>query len=246
MALIKCTECGHMISDKASRCPKCGSPIFKEGETQYNAKVNQPPVYHDDGNKGKNKWLYAVIALLLAAIVGGGYYFYDLNKQTEKEYQQKNISDSVADNSISMIEEEYQDEIEQAQLEEQEEQKEQQVKSEKEVASNEEQKHEGSIKATLTGEISTIQNVKMVLRGNTGTLSYIMDGKRIVSNIQLDYNASQIDEEGFGHLVLKSFTPEGKLKGRFIGEMDVAECGYFYQGQFVNVNGGSTTFLLTE
>ena len=27
MALIKCTECGQMVSDKASTCPKCGAPI---------------------------------------------------------------------------------------------------------------------------------------------------------------------------------------------------------------------------
>lgn len=26
MALIKCTECGHMISDRAMKCPKCGCP----------------------------------------------------------------------------------------------------------------------------------------------------------------------------------------------------------------------------
>lgn len=27
MALIKCINCGHMISDKAVKCPKCGTPI---------------------------------------------------------------------------------------------------------------------------------------------------------------------------------------------------------------------------
>ena len=26
MALIKCTECGHAISDKAAACPQCGAP----------------------------------------------------------------------------------------------------------------------------------------------------------------------------------------------------------------------------
>jgi Short C-terminal domain/zinc-ribbon domain len=26
MALISCTECGQQISDKASACPRCGSP----------------------------------------------------------------------------------------------------------------------------------------------------------------------------------------------------------------------------
>ena len=30
MALIKCTECGHDVSDKASVCPNCGCPIEKE------------------------------------------------------------------------------------------------------------------------------------------------------------------------------------------------------------------------
>ena len=29
MALIKCTECGHMVSDKGTKCPKCGTPIVK-------------------------------------------------------------------------------------------------------------------------------------------------------------------------------------------------------------------------
>lgn len=30
MALIKCKECGHEVSDKASACPNCGCPLEKE------------------------------------------------------------------------------------------------------------------------------------------------------------------------------------------------------------------------
>ena len=30
MALIKCSECGKEISDKAKECIHCGNPIFKE------------------------------------------------------------------------------------------------------------------------------------------------------------------------------------------------------------------------
>lgn len=30
MALIKCNECGHEVSDKASVCPNCGCPIEKK------------------------------------------------------------------------------------------------------------------------------------------------------------------------------------------------------------------------
>ena len=29
MAMIKCKECGHDVSDKASVCPNCGCPIEK-------------------------------------------------------------------------------------------------------------------------------------------------------------------------------------------------------------------------
>lgn len=27
MALIKCSECGHEVSDQANQCPNCGAPI---------------------------------------------------------------------------------------------------------------------------------------------------------------------------------------------------------------------------
>ena len=30
MALIKCEECGKMISDKAQKCPQCGFPVIKQ------------------------------------------------------------------------------------------------------------------------------------------------------------------------------------------------------------------------
>jgi DNA-directed RNA polymerase subunit RPC12/RpoP len=32
MALIKCEECGHEISDKAQVCPNCGAPINQKEE----------------------------------------------------------------------------------------------------------------------------------------------------------------------------------------------------------------------
>lgn len=33
MALIKCGECSHDVSDKAASCPKCGAPILSVNET---------------------------------------------------------------------------------------------------------------------------------------------------------------------------------------------------------------------
>ena len=32
MALIKCSECGREISDKASSCPHCGCPVTGKEE----------------------------------------------------------------------------------------------------------------------------------------------------------------------------------------------------------------------
>lgn len=34
MALIKCSECGKEISDKAESCPNCGNPINKKEESK--------------------------------------------------------------------------------------------------------------------------------------------------------------------------------------------------------------------
>ena len=57
MALIKCKECGHEVSDKASMCPNCGCPIAME--TIVTKK-----------SKGK---LWSLLAILLCLIIGGGY-----------------------------------------------------------------------------------------------------------------------------------------------------------------------------
>ena len=78
MALIKCNECGHMISDRATKCPKCGCPITKESKPHIHQETPQTqPFYYDDKNGGSSrKWLYGIIALLVALIAGGGYWWY--------------------------------------------------------------------------------------------------------------------------------------------------------------------------
>jgi len=44
MALIKCDECGHEVSDKASVCPNCGCPVpNKNGELEKNGPSMPPP-----------------------------------------------------------------------------------------------------------------------------------------------------------------------------------------------------------
>lgn len=39
MALIKCSKCGNMVSDKASFCPKCGTPSLG---MEYHVTENNP------------------------------------------------------------------------------------------------------------------------------------------------------------------------------------------------------------
>lgn len=347
MALIKCKQCGSLISDKATRCPKCGNVVINE----------RPAVLYEeeDQKSGFRKYLpYLLGAVVVIGIAGYflfnhsskdssyedngartvavdtvstdvdssdqspkeeiaqslGMLFDDVMKGDSHEYNERYFSSdfnriykevdaidkrfaqegyigfwdfgfwdmaqdevkmSVALNDVYNIEDneamakvtfrftssghtEIKNEDIKVILENgkwvlddvhnYKKQMKAFVEENKEV--NKEKAYEAGVNCSLTGEVSSIENVKMVLRGKKGTLTYVMDGKRIISDIVLDEKASDIDKDGFGHLVLKSFTQDGKLKGRFVGEMDSAECGYLFEGTFVNVNGGSTSFFFSE
>ena len=46
MALIQCTECGAMISDRAESCPKCGAPTAVKSSYGHQSAYQQPhPTY---------------------------------------------------------------------------------------------------------------------------------------------------------------------------------------------------------
>ena len=68
MALIKCNECGHEVSDRASVCPNCGCPIDNVGIIQEEIIDPEP--------KKRKGWIWALIVVLLCLIGGGGYYAY--------------------------------------------------------------------------------------------------------------------------------------------------------------------------
>ena len=71
MALIKCKECGHEASDKASACPNCGCPMGP----MENVGATQEEVIHEEPKKKKG-WILALIVALLCLIGGGRYYAY--------------------------------------------------------------------------------------------------------------------------------------------------------------------------
>lgn len=57
MALIKCSECGKEISDKAETCPNCGCPVKKQ---PYTVKINDTVVDIDSiwkNHRNKNKFI---------------------------------------------------------------------------------------------------------------------------------------------------------------------------------------------
>ena len=95
MALIKCNECGHMISDRATKCPKCGCPTTKGTEPHIHQETPQGQPFYYENKKGRRfrKWLYGIIALLVAIIAGGGYWWYS---QTSDEREVKQFVEKFA------------------------------------------------------------------------------------------------------------------------------------------------------
>ena len=84
MALIKCSECGQMVSTKAEKCPRCGYSvrlsmeqeqekakqsieIHPTMETEKNEVVNNEPQFQQ---KSKKKGI--LIAVIVALIIGCG------------------------------------------------------------------------------------------------------------------------------------------------------------------------------
>ena len=97
MALIRCRECGQVISDKAAKCPRCGCPSMSE-QTQlgpYDTPSNtggyqggyQRGYQGGGGSSNNNNWLYAIIAVLLAVIAGGAFWWYNSAKKEQKIQQ---------------------------------------------------------------------------------------------------------------------------------------------------------------
>ena len=68
MALIKCSECGKEISDKATACPSCGFPI-----PQINNQSTSHPPSSSQTNQANNGGTNGIIwvAGIMIVIVGG-------------------------------------------------------------------------------------------------------------------------------------------------------------------------------
>lgn len=81
MALIKCPECGHEISDRAESCPHCGCPVQKN-QSITKKKVLQSQIISEDIVKKKKRKMFsiAIIAIVLLVILVALYFAIYRNK----------------------------------------------------------------------------------------------------------------------------------------------------------------------
>lgn len=99
MALVKCSECGQMVSDKANVCPKCGTPLKNEGtqvvsnevETTEQTKseaVTTSVSTNDCSKVKKNRtWMMVVAIIAVLAVAGGVAWFFLGNGDPSEDYR---------------------------------------------------------------------------------------------------------------------------------------------------------------
>ena len=63
MALIKCNECGHEVSDTCQNCPNCGADIQQQ---VYDSLSDEEKAALDAGDNSVRKWVDLV--LLIGAV----------------------------------------------------------------------------------------------------------------------------------------------------------------------------------
>ena len=127
MALIKCNECGQIVSDKAEACPHCGCPVEKPmacpecgqvvnvGDTyclkcgcplgqennqpayQYQETSQVDETWDDNGPSSNGKWLWISLAVLALLAIGGTTFW--LNQRTST------VNATVEEDNTAVVEE---------------------------------------------------------------------------------------------------------------------------------------------
>lgn len=108
MAMIKCSECGKEISDKAKTCPNCGAPVVQQAPPTQSNIAPPPMVKNNMPEKKKGSCLksigifFAVIIVLgvIGNLLGGG----KDNKSEETQEPTIETEESVAEIEESAVE----------------------------------------------------------------------------------------------------------------------------------------------
>ena len=241
MALVKCKGCGQMISDKASKCPKCGyvnevKDLQSDIRKHDSAKVDSQPI-NPERKSSSQKWLIGIIVLLALAIMGLVCWHFSQNA-TDKA---NDISTQQEKNDVAVVVNEHKVEPnsslqkENIEIEQKEETQIVEVES-------------PGIKMSLWGEIGDSDDVDFELEGNTGYYTYTRNGtKSSKRTLAID----SYDKET-GRCILNAYLDDKNI-GKFDGvykeeEVDMGD-GEFktvqsYQGIFTSVNGVKLDFSL--
>ena len=109
MALIKCTKCGQMVSDRAEKCPKCGYPVHlsmkqqeetKQSVEPHTTTLNTSKEEVANGNpqpqqRGSKKGI--IIAIVVVVIIGCGVLFALLNSNNGSNDQQQDKRSEITE-----------------------------------------------------------------------------------------------------------------------------------------------------
>ena len=80
MALIKCRECGNLISNQAEKCPNCGCPVNgTELQITNNAFNSSQPA------NSNHNLLYAIVGGLTVALIGLGIFLWNSGALSKKD-----------------------------------------------------------------------------------------------------------------------------------------------------------------
>ncbi len=100
MALIKCKECGHIMSDKATCCPNCGSPNEQDTEELIFDDSDEP-------ERSSRKKLIAIIAAVVVLIAAGVALWYAKSKPSDpsaiKAEEQKDEYATLTPSMIAIL-----------------------------------------------------------------------------------------------------------------------------------------------
>ena len=115
MALIKCNNCGGMVSDKANACPHCGAPVITSNRSQdFKDATQGSNEYYNEPKRKSNAGLIAAVVLgLLAMLAIGGWLWYDNQQkrialeQLHEQARQDSIANAQKQEQIQTIYKEY-------------------------------------------------------------------------------------------------------------------------------------------
>lgn len=252
MALIKCRECGHVMSDKAEKCPMCGCPTIL-GNAGFPGGMNPsgpypPPPYGGKQNKSQT-WLYAIIGLLLAIIVAGGGYWWLTQNSKQKTGSTEGTSVATAADHVKPDAAEQPDrrgtnEMQSEDLNgsgsviEEVAPVEPQVDS-KPVSNGDMTVFKGSIGPyPITMHLADPGNMS---EGEFVGEYYYNERPNSVFSLMLT-DLETINIHGSMRMVLKEYSPQGKHTGTFNGQYEAR--GQFYSGNFTNSKGQHFYFEL--